>query len=109
MQSSDKAAPLKTRLARQLAASGAVSLSDPKLALYLDANDPLQHLRSRFSFPKRRTVWPEEHRAEMERRGEADRDEDAAECVYLAGNSLGLMPRDTPALLQEELAVWSAS
>ncbi|GAA5944469.1 hypothetical protein JCM3775_005868 [Rhodotorula graminis] len=109
MQPSDKAAPLKTRLARQLAASGAVSLADPKLALYLDANDPLQEFRQRFSFPKRRTVWPDEYRAEKERLGEDDRDEDATECVYLAGNSLGLMPCDTPALLQEELSVWSAS
>ena len=109
MQSTDKAAPLKTRLARQLAASGAVSLADPKLALYLDANDPLQEFRQRFSFPKRRTVWPDEYRAEMESLGEDARDEDATECVYLAGNSLGLMPVDTPALLQEELSVWSAS
>ncbi|BGP33314.1 Kynureninase (L-kynurenine hydrolase) [Rhodotorula toruloides] len=109
MQASDKDAPLKTRLARLLAASGAVSLADPKLASYLDSNDPLGPLRAQFSFPKKRTVWPDAYRAEMESRGEADRDEDATECVYLAGNSLGLMPRRTPEMLSEELSVWSAS
>ncbi|GAA6011714.1 hypothetical protein JCM10207_004220 [Rhodosporidiobolus poonsookiae] len=107
MQASDHNAPLATRLARLLAASGATSLSDPTLASYLDANDPLAPLRKLFSFPKRRTVWPDEYRAIKERIGEADRDEDAANCVYLAGNSLGLMPKKTSEMLSEELSVWS--
>ncbi|GAA5999631.1 kynureninase [Rhodotorula paludigena] len=109
MQAQDANAPLKTRLARLLAASGAASLADPKLAAYLDAQDGLQAFRAQFSFPKRRTVWPDKYREDKERAGEADREEDAVECVYLAGNSLGLMPKSTPELLQEELSVWSAS
>ncbi|GAA5825119.1 hypothetical protein JCM11251_006105 [Rhodosporidiobolus azoricus] len=109
MQASDKNASFGTRLSRLLAASGATSPSDPSFTSYLDANDALSPLRQLFSFPKRRTVWPEEYRAYKEERGEADREEDAYECVYLAGNSLGLMPKNTSEMLSEELKVWSSS
>ncbi|GAA5878226.1 hypothetical protein JCM8547_003161 [Rhodosporidiobolus lusitaniae] len=109
MQPADKNVPLATRLARQVSASGATSLADPVLSSFLDSQDPLAPLRKLFSFPKRRTVWPDEYRAYKEQAGEADRDKDAAECVYLAGNSLGLMPRRTSEMLSEELGVWSSS
>ncbi|BGP17631.1 hypothetical protein JCM10213_001282 [Rhodosporidiobolus nylandii] len=109
MQSTDKDAPLATRLARLLAASGATSFSDPVFTSYLDSLDALLPIRKLFSFPKRRTVWPEEYRVYKESAGEADLEEDARECVYLAGNSLGLMPRATSDMLSEELSVWSAS
>jgi kynureninase len=105
MQASDLNAPLTTRLARLLASSGETSLSSPSFAAYLDSLDPLAHLRTEFNFPKRSTVWPEEHRAEQQARG---KEEDRRESVYLAGNSLGLMPKRTSEMLTEELNVWSS-
>ncbi|GAA6028719.1 hypothetical protein JCM8097_007361 [Rhodosporidiobolus ruineniae] len=109
MQQADKDVPLATRLARQLAASGASSLSDPAFADFLDANDALAPLRRLFNLPKRRTVWPEEYRDLQDGKGQGDKPEDKGECVYLAGNSLGLMPKRTPDMLAEELSVWSSS
>ncbi|GAA5972065.1 hypothetical protein JCM11641_002481 [Rhodosporidiobolus odoratus] len=109
MQSSKHAAPLPTRLSRLLAASNATSLASPDFAAYLDSQDPLAPLRTAFSFPKRRTLWPDEYRASKESIGEADSAKDATECVYLAGNSLGLMPIQTSQMLSEELAIWSSS
>jgi len=105
MQQSDLNAPLAVRLARQLAASGSSSLSSPSFASYLDNLDPLAHLRTEFNFPKRSTVWPDEHRMEQQARG---KEEDKRESVYLAGNSLGLMPKRTSEMLTEELNVWSS-
>ncbi|CEQ41228.1 SPOSA6832_02928 [Sporobolomyces salmonicolor] len=101
MQKQDKDQPLAVRLARSLASSGATSLNDPKFASYLDSCDQLAQFRDNFSFPKRRTVWPQEYRALKEKTGEAD-DEDAVA-------PLGLMPKRTPELLSEELNVWAAS
>lgn len=51
----------------------------------LDAEDPLRGFRSRFHFP---TIHGED-------------------TVYLCGNSLGLQPRGTAALLAEELEDWA--
>ncbi|GAA5868328.1 hypothetical protein JCM1840_005639 [Sporobolomyces johnsonii] len=109
MQKQDKNQPLAVRLARSLASSGATSLNDPKFAAYLDSCDQLAQFRDNFSFPKRRTVWPQEYTALKEKLGEADDEDAVAPCVYLAGNSLGLMPKRTPELLSEELNVWAAS
>lgn len=36
------------------------------------------------------------------------KEEDKRESVYLAGNSLGLMPKRTSEMLTEELNVWSS-
>lgn len=100
--------PVETRLARSLSASGAASLADPKFATYLDQNDKLADLRAQFSVPNKRTVWasPPGDGAEAPdaATGTGDGEE---ESVYLAGNSLGLMPKRTPELLSQELQVWS--
>ena len=52
-----------------------------------DLKDPLQSLRSEFCFP---SIVP------------------GKEVVYLCGNSLGLLPKQTKTLLNEELDVWGA-
>lgn len=100
--------PVETRLARSLAASGVASLTDPKFASYLDQNDKLAALRDQYSLPNKRTVWTAEYRGQVEA-GTAAAVPDAGEqdSVYLAGNSLGLMPKRTPELLSQELKVWS--
>ncbi|MBM4187674.1 MAG: kynureninase [Gemmatimonadetes bacterium] len=54
-------------------------------ALAADRADPLSTMREEFVFP---------------------RDRDGAPLVYLCGNSLGLMPKAVPALLEEELDEW---
>jgi len=51
----------------------------------LDAEDPLKAFRDEFSFP---------HTASGD------------DVVYLTGNSLGLMPKQTPAIVGAELAAW---
>jgi kynureninase len=60
---------------------------DEQRALKLDEHDPLPTLRSRFLVP---------------------RHEDGREIAYFAGNSLGLQPRSTRQLLEEELADWAS-
>ena len=91
------------RLARRLAASGAKSLRDSTFADYLSQRDPLQHLREQFSLPTREAVWPELY-AKYHGLGTA---EELQPAVYLAGNSLGLMPLSTPEFVQQEFEVWS--
>ncbi|GAA5824000.1 hypothetical protein JCM10212_005313 [Sporobolomyces blumeae] len=109
MQKSDKNAPLATRLARALAASGAPSLSSHRFATYLDHNDPLSTFRDQFSFPKRKTVWTQAKQDERDLDPSLARPEDVGPCVYLAGNSLGLMPKSTPEILQQELNIWAST
>lgn len=60
---------------------------DRQRAQALDTSDPLPTLRSRFHVP------PDPSGRE-------------AEAAYFAGNSLGLLPRETPARVQHELAEW---
>lgn len=94
------------RLARNLTASAAPSLSSPAFAQYQDKFDPLARLRDQFSFPTRQAVWPKEHAVLREEMQDVT-DEDREPSVYLAGNSLGLMPKSTPDLLREEFKVWA--
>jgi kynureninase len=90
------------RLARRFASSGAKSLIDDTFALYLDQGDQLAHFRDEFSLPTKEAVWPELY---AKYRGDVTL-QDQQPAVYFAGNSLGLMPKTTPALLEQELKVW---
>lgn len=90
------------RLARALAASGATTLADPAFSLYQDHADPFDYARREFQFPKKEVVWPERFKFSTAK-GAAEGQE---ACVYLAGNSLGLMPRNVGELILQELDVW---
>ncbi|KAJ3186664.1 hypothetical protein HDU85_007484 [Gaertneriomyces sp. JEL0708] len=82
-----------------LANQSGVPVGSADFAGVLDANDALQHLRNEFLIPKVRDVIPEGHNA-------VDMDSD---CIYLCGNSLGLQPKKTRKLLEEELDVWASA
>jgi kynureninase len=60
--------------------------STREFAQRLDAEDPLASFRDEFSFPQ--------HEGE--------------DALYFCGNSLGLMPKKTPAFVDEELEDWGA-
>jgi kynureninase len=66
-----------------LPASG---VHDRAHAQSLDASDPLASMRDAFLIPKRA---------------------DGSDCVYLCGHSLGLQPKDTARILNEELQNWA--
>lgn len=88
---------LSQDLAAALTASGASSVSSVEFAAYQDSQDRLSSFRDRFSFPTVGTVAGKQ----------SDAAASPALSTYLAGNSLGLMPKSTPALIAEELKVWS--
>src|SRR3954462_582004 len=60
--------------------------TNEEFALQLDADDPLRHFRERFHLP----VGP-----------------DGKPLIYFVGNSLGLMPKTTRALVEAELDDWA--
>ncbi|XP_067843296.1 kynureninase [Heptranchias perlo] len=73
------------------------SITDEKLAIYLDQQDELQHLRDQFHIPKIKdlpSIDPTLVKAEDD-------------CVYFCGNSLGLQPKKTKAYIDEELDKWA--
>ncbi len=88
--------PFGERLKQELSASGAPGVNSAAFAKYQDSQDPFARFRSRFSFPTKATVA-----------GQAASGGDGEGSVYLAGNSLGLMPKTTPELVKQELEVWS--
>lgn len=70
-----------------------------EFARHLDAIDPLRGFRERFEFPqlKRTGLQPRATEGPV-----------ANGVVYLAGNSLGLMPKSVRAVLNEELDDWAS-
>ena len=90
------------RLARALAASGATTLADPAFTLYQDQTDHLDGFRGSFQIPKKEVVWPERFRLSAPKGAAVGQEP----CVYLAGNSLGLMPNNVEELVLQELQVW---
>jgi len=59
---------------------------EEEYALQLDVTDPLRRFRDEFLYPKA---------------------EDGKPRIYLAGNSLGLMPKTTRGLVEQELSDWA--
>lgn len=85
-----------------------IPINSLKFAQLQDSKDRLKTLRTIYSYPKRSDIWLEGQIDWINEEGN-NRDlhspsED--ECVYLAGNSLGLMPISTAGLITEELKVW---
>lgn len=97
---------LNASLADDLVKSSATSLHSPSYSEYLDSIDPLASLRPSFHIPLKSTVVST---AASEATAPSTVDVDQSEeCVYMAGNSLGLMPKSTTDYIQQELAVWSS-
>ncbi|KAK9972755.1 hypothetical protein ABG768_023520 [Culter alburnus] len=68
-----------------------------RLAEHLDRHDPLRHLRQEFLVPRVSDLPPADLTL-------VDGSED---CVYFAGNSLGLQPKNTKKYIDEELEKWA--
>ncbi|KAM0755695.1 kynureninase [Meredithblackwellia eburnea MCA 4105] len=102
----DERGDFGVRLARSLTASGAPSLNSLDYARYMDYQDRCQRFRYEFSIPTKASVWPEAYRLKMEKSKMPLSKEDEGDCVYLAGNSLGCMPKRLPERLVKELEVW---
>ncbi|EMP37957.1 Kynureninase [Chelonia mydas] len=71
--------------------------ADQKLALHLDEEDELKHLRECFHIPKVKDLPPTDSTLVNENES----------CIYFAGNSLGLQPKKVKAYLDEELDMWA--
>ncbi|KAJ1735124.1 Kynureninase (L-kynurenine hydrolase) [Coemansia biformis] len=81
---------------RAVALESGLALDDLRFAQEMDRRDPLAHLRSEFAIPTVRQVA-----------GDESAGDDSA-CVYMCGNSLGLMPRRARAILDEEMDEWAS-
>ncbi|XP_023671758.1 kynureninase isoform X1 [Paramormyrops kingsleyae] len=86
-------AEILERISAQLGCSPASA----ELAVHLDGTDELGHLRGLFHMPKTTDLSPTDP-------GLVHGTED---CVYLAGNSLGLQPKKTKEYLDVELDKWA--
>lgn len=87
---------------KELEVSSGHSFQSIEFAKLLDAADPISQLRYDFCIPKKSVVVPPTVQG-------LSKEELEEECIYLAGNSLGLMPKRTLDLVNEELKVWSQS
>nr|XP_060632185.1 kynureninase [Anolis sagrei ordinatus]XP_060632189.1 kynureninase [Anolis sagrei ordinatus] len=73
------------------------STLDKKVALYLDEEDELKYLRECFHIPKVKDLPPTNLALVKEN----------DDCIYFAGNSLGLQPKKIKMYLDEELDKWA--
>uniref|UniRef100_A0A5F8H2R2 Kynureninase n=1 Tax=Monodelphis domestica TaxID=13616 RepID=A0A5F8H2R2_MONDO len=95
MDSTSHELPMRTleRTASQLGCS----LTDEKLALYLDEHDNLKNFQECFHIPKMKDL-------PLIDLSLVNEDENS---IYLLGNSLGLQPRNVKKYLEEELEKWA--
>eukprot|EP00397_Hematodinium_sp_SG-2012_P018310 GEMP01018754.1.p1 GENE.GEMP01018754.1~~GEMP01018754.1.p1 ORF type:complete len:478 (+),score=84.80 GEMP01018754.1:418-1851(+) len=77
--------------------------ADDKLADELDAMDPIRHLRNEYVMPTMESLATVEEDDAIK---EALLKGGSKECIYLCGNSLGLMPKVARELITAELDVW---
>uniref|UniRef100_UPI00398F3323 kynureninase n=1 Tax=Pristiophorus japonicus TaxID=55135 RepID=UPI00398F3323 len=73
------------------------NITDEKLAIHLDQEDELHHIRDQFHIPKMKdlpSTDPTLIKAEDD-------------CVYFCGHSLGLQPKKTKVYIDEELNKWA--
>ncbi|KAJ1885250.1 Kynureninase (L-kynurenine hydrolase) [Kickxella alabastrina] len=95
-----------------VAAETGLAIDSEALALALDARDELRELRDEFSIPAVGDVAGSDPDSESgsgpdSASGSNHNHDPAAACTYLAGNSLGLMPRRARQLVGEELDEWA--
>ncbi|KAI8872511.1 kynureninase [Ramicandelaber brevisporus] len=89
----------------ELAQTANCSVSDVAFAQFLDARDPLANLRSEFSIP---TVAQVTLHLSSSTPDAADSASKEQPCIYLCGNSLGLLPKRSRERVNEELDVWGS-
>ncbi|XP_062972656.1 kynureninase isoform X2 [Elgaria multicarinata webbii] len=80
-----------------IASQLACSPEDKKVASYLDEQDELKHFRECFHIPKVKDL-PQTDPVLVN---------DNEDCIYFAGNSLGLQSKKTKIYLEEELDKWA--
>ncbi|XP_067405609.1 kynureninase isoform X2 [Emydura macquarii macquarii] len=88
---------LPVTILEQTASQLGCNPADEKLALHLDEEDELKHLRECFHIPKVKDLPPTDPTLVNENES----------CIYFAGNSLGLQPKKVKAYLDEELDMWA--
>ncbi|KAK9721902.1 Kynureninase (L-kynurenine hydrolase) [Basidiobolus ranarum] len=86
-----------------LAKEANIDLLSSEFAHYMDKQDKLANLRQEFYIPTVQDVLPE---SEQKPLGPYKAEE---ECIYLCGNSLGLLPKKSKQYVEEELDVWAHS
>ncbi|XP_061089388.1 kynureninase isoform X2 [Conger conger] len=67
------------------------------VAVYLDKQDPLQHLRKQFLVPRVGDLSP----------SDLSLVDGTKDCIYFVGNSLGLQPKSARKYIDEELDKWA--
>lgn len=105
------------RLRREAAESN-LPLASEAFARALDAKDPLAHLRAEFAIPRKRPHGA--NGTEAAAKGpsaqpstasfddaSANGSHEPEEVTYLCGNSLGLQPKESRRLVEQEFDVWA--
>ncbi|KNC80487.1 kynureninase [Sphaeroforma arctica JP610] len=83
----------------QRANQAGLEVNSKEFAELLNKDDSIAHLRSEYHIPKNSGLY--EVRKDMIPDSEWEK-----ECIYLCGNSLGLQPKGTQPLVNEELLKW---
>ena len=90
--------------------AGISDLTSRELAVALDAMTDLSlpHLRQEFELPLRSSLTPAAGKRDASTMTDtAEVEEEEERVIYMCGNSLGLQPKRTRALVNEELDIWS--
>ncbi|KAF8376193.1 hypothetical protein PRIPAC_82622 [Pristionchus pacificus] len=96
MSSGDSAFNIDTWLQQEVAEIGVPDASHASLAAHLHAKDNLATLRDKFEYPKNATL-PDVDLSIVNPQDDS---------IYLCGNSLGLMPKATRRIMNEQLDKW---
>ena len=91
---------LNEPLSSHYTTSQSTAIDSTQFSNYLDSLDSLSHLRANFHVPLNAVVI-------LPGSTSMTSQELSQECIYLAGNSLGLMPKNTSKYIAEELGVWA--
>uniref|UniRef100_A0A3Q1FJ34 Kynureninase n=1 Tax=Acanthochromis polyacanthus TaxID=80966 RepID=A0A3Q1FJ34_9TELE len=89
--------PSYIEVVQRVSASLGCSPTSAQVAAYFDKHDKLRHLRDQFLVPKIADLPP----------SDLSLVDGTQECIYLAGNSLGLQPKMAQKYLEEELEKWA--
>ena len=108
--------PATDELRREAAALG-LKMTSKAFAEAMDSKDALAHLRSEFSIPRRHGTRKQDEGSsaggaanptQTTRHDASENEAGGEELTYLCGNSLGLMPKESRRLVDQEFDVWAA-